>query len=307
LQTYDILLYYGDIGEIGMLLSEKLCYTARNNLDQHITHLRSKESSFYVHYWGATTHHFDNPLHKHSFFEVCYVIDGTGNYTDDGVQYPLTSGVIFCSRPDIWHQIRSETGLYLLFVAFEVIQSECINETVQQFLRLKDKNDIIIDDAHEAPTALIWRALVSQASQNLIHNSLSHLSHALLLSFAQLFKTQKELRQKRPVPSSSALLYQAKLFIQDNLSQPLRLTDVAHYLHISSRHLSRLFSIELGETFSGYIQKVRIGQASNMLKTTKLPIKYIAEETGFSSVHYFTRVFTNEIGKSPAQYRKNTG
>lgn len=37
--------------------------------------------------------------------------------------------------------------------------------------------------------------------------------------------------------SSPKHLYQAKLFILDNLSELLKQEDVANYLHISSRHL----------------------------------------------------------------------
>lgn len=286
-----------------MFLSEKRCFTARTTLDQHVIQLRSNEASFYVHYWGATRHHYDNPLHKHSFFEMCYVVDGEGTYKDNGIEYPLGSGSIFCSRPDIWHQIQSKTGLYLFFVAFELDESESTEETKQQFHRLKHKERFLIHEAHGTPSALIWRALISQASQKLsLQDALSHLSHALLWSFIPLFKAQIEAKQKH-LPQTSTTLYQAKLFIRDNFSQPLRLEDVADYLHISARHLSRLFSIETGETFSKYVQKKRVRQASNLLTTTDLPIKHIAEETGFSSVHYFTRVFTNKTGKSPAQFR----
>ncbi|WP_165886885.1 AraC family transcriptional regulator [Scopulibacillus darangshiensis] len=289
-----------------MNLSENSCYTARTNLDQQITRLRSNRASFNVHYWGATRHHYDNPVHKHSFFEICYVVDGEGTYQDHGIDYPLRSGVIFCSRPDISHQIRSKDGLYLLFVAFEMEESECTEETIQQFHRLKHKETFLIDDAHGTPTALIWRALITQASQKFsLNDGLQHLSHALLWSFVPLFKAHNEVAQKR-LPQTAKTLYQAKLFIRDNLTQPLSLETVADYLHISARHLSRIFSAETGETFKNYVKKERINQASNMLLSTEYPIKYIAEATGFNSVHYFTRVFTRETGKSPALFRKES-
>jgi AraC-like DNA-binding protein len=103
---------------------------------------------------------------------------------------------------------------------------------------------------------------------------------------------------------SGTLLHRAKLFVKDNLAQPLTLEDVAAYLHISPRHLSRLFSIQLGVPYSSFVRQERIRAAAELLATTDRSIKHIAEETGFASVHYFTRVFTAEKGVTPGQFRR---
>jgi transcriptional regulator GlxA family with amidase domain len=85
----------------------------------------------------------------------------------------------------------------------------------------------------------------------------------------------------------------------------LKLEHVANYLHISSRHLSRLFSNELCESFSNYIRKERVREAARLLEMTSIPIKEIADVTGFGSVHSFTRVFTTMMNVSPAKYRND--
>jgi len=100
------------------------------------------------------------------------------------------------------------------------------------------------------------------------------------------------------------LLYQAKLYIRDNLSVPIHSKELANYLHISERHLSRLFARETGASLSDYVRKERVRKAETLLKTSILSIQEIAEETGFSSVHYFTRLFKQATGLSPGQYRK---
>ncbi|AEP89922.1 putative HTH-type transcriptional regulator YfiF [Bacillus subtilis subsp. subtilis str. RO-NN-1] len=98
------------------------------------------------------------------------------------------------------------------------------------------------------------------------------------------------------------MLTEVKLHIKDNLSQPLKLTDVAGHFHISGRHLSRLFAAELGVSYSEFVQNEKINKAAALLKSTNLSIKEIAEEIGFS-VHYFTRVFSAKIGSSPGLFR----
>ncbi|WP_308162241.1 helix-turn-helix transcriptional regulator [Bacillus sp. ISL-18] len=74
-------------------------------------------------------------------------------------------------------------------------------------------------------------------------------------------------------------------------------------MHISGRHLSRIFMSELGVSYSNYILDERIKKAVTLLKKSDLSLKEIAEETGFVSVQYFTRVFTTMMQISPGRFR----
>jgi transcriptional regulator GlxA family with amidase domain len=83
-------------------------------------------------------------------------------------------------------------------------------------------------------------------------NLIPNMAHTLILSFTSMFSeaNQRSRSQEKMFSNSSPThLYQAKLFIRDNLSEPLKLEDVANYLHISSRHLSRLFSNSCAKVF----------------------------------------------------------
>lgn len=285
----------------------ELCQDAESYLNRHVVKLVGTDAVFYVHYWGAVPEHRDNPLHKHSFFEVCYVLDGEGVYLDDGVSYNLQQHTLFCSRPGIWHQIRSRAGLLLLFVAFEIVESESTPESVRRYKEMESSSTFFAAESEKTATTHLWKALLVQAAaaSPFLRGPILHLSHHLLLSFVQAFTADRgESDVERTSRSDTTQLHQAKLFIRDNLSLPLRLHDVASYLHVSVRHVSRLFATEPGQTFTSYIRQERIQQATTMLKTSHLSIKNIAQETGFDTVHYFTRVFTSEIGISPARYRQ---
>lgn len=286
------------------------CKVSEGILNQYAMRPYGEEIAFKVHYWGVNPGHFNNPIHRHSFFEVCYVLSGEGLYKDLEEQYPLKKGTVFLSRPNIHHQILSETGLFLVFVAFEILHEKSKDEAIGVFNQLAKTNKICVSVADDSPTALIWRALVDYTSNcgandfNLIPN----MAHTLILSFTSMFSeaNQRSRSQEKMFSNSSPThLYQAKLFIRDNLSEPLKLEDVANYLHISSRHLSRLFSTELRESFSDYIRRERVREAARLLEMSSIPIKEIADVTGFGSVHYFTRVFTKMMNVSPAMYRND--
>lgn len=288
------------------------CKHSEGLLNQYALGQLGEEIAFKVHYWGVNPNHFNNPIHRHSFFEVCYVLSGEGLYKDLDEQYPLKKGTLFLSRPNIHHQILSETGLFLVFVAFEILQEKSMDDASRMFLQLAKTNRICVNGADDSPTALIWRALVDYTSNGYDDdfNLITNMAQTLILSFSSMFYEANQRRSRNPEKmfsnSSPTHLYQAKLFIRDNLSEPLKLEDVANYLHISGRHLSRLFSNELCESFSTYIRKERVREAARLLEMTSLPIKEIADVTGFGSVHYFTRVFTSMMNVSPAKYRNDS-
>ncbi|NYE05860.1 AraC-like DNA-binding protein/mannose-6-phosphate isomerase-like protein (cupin superfamily) [Bacillus niacini] len=276
-------------------------------LNQHAVYIKGTEGSLYLHYWGGDKTLKSNMLHKHSFFEVCYIVSGTGIYLENGKEYPLSKGTLFISRPHIKHQIISQNDLYILFVAFEPIYAESTDKGQELFQLLSTVEPFLIKDEEDLFIEMMWKMLILQAQQstNFIHDTIISTSGSLIFSLAEHFiKENHNDKDIKNQPLSTTHIHRAKLYIRDNLSQPLRLKDVADNLRISSRHLSRLFTEELGVTFTQYVRNERINLATILLTTTDLSIKSIASETGFDTVHYFTTVFKEIIGVTPGEFNK---
>lgn len=69
--------------------------------------------------------------------------------------------------------------------------------------------------------------------------------------------------------------------------------------------LTALMKEELGCTAIEYLMKYRITVAEKQLEFTSVPIKDIANMTGFKTVQHFSRVFKAQTGTTPAEFRKN--
>jgi YesN/AraC family two-component response regulator len=281
--------------------------SGKTSLNDYVQRLNQNGASFQVHYWGVMPKHYDNQLHKHSFFEVCYVVEGEGTYKDDHRSYTLQQNTLFLSRPEVLHQIKSEKGLSLLYVAFDLIESESSESWIRIMETAKQSTEVILHDKDEMETALLWKSLLIQATKRqneFFEEILSSLAYSLILSILQDFvPALNKSNHKHDPEQHSVLLTQAKLYINDNLSNSLKLTEVAKHLHISGRHLSRIFVSELGVSFSKYVQDERIKKGMVLLKKSNLSLKEIAEETGFMNVQYFTRVFTSMMQISPGKFR----
>ncbi|QGQ94584.1 AraC family transcriptional regulator [Paenibacillus psychroresistens] len=279
---------------------------AAYTLNSFANALNQQAIAFNIHYWGIEPFHLKNPMHKHSFYEICYVIDGQGVYSDDGIQYALDTGTLFCSRPEVWHQISSPKEMYLVYVAFEVDPQQSNKEMLERFNTLYRTQHFFLPHSENTVSALLWTALIKQfeSPDLLVKENIVSIAQALLLSFYTAFTEQEEKLIQLPRGKASVyLLNQAKTFIRDNLIQPLQLDTLAGYLHISGRHLSRLFTEGTGQNYVSFVQSERIKSAANLLKYTNDPIKDISEKVGFNSVHYFTKAFSGKMGQPPGEYR----
>jgi transcriptional regulator GlxA family with amidase domain len=60
-----------------------------------------------------------------------------------------------------------------------------------------------------------------------------------------------------------------------------------------------------GESPNQYHLNLRLNRAKDLLMTTILNINEIADQTGFESVFYFSKLFKKKNGVSPHNFRKN--
>ncbi|MFB7777945.1 GlxA family transcriptional regulator [Streptomyces bauhiniae] len=81
------------------------------------------------------------------------------------------------------------------------------------------------------------------------------------------------------------------------------LTGLATRLHVSTRHLTRLFREELGTTPARYVESIRFDIAKSLLDQGYTATE-AASLAGFPSYESLRRVFARELSISPAAYRR---
>lgn len=92
-------------------------------------------------------------------------------------------------------------------------------------------------------------------------------------------------------------------YIDHHLTEPLSLEAIAESLYTNKYTLCHLFKRKTGMTITAYINSSRIKYASILLRQA-LPIKEIAQLSGFSSQEHFIRVFREHVGMTPGKYSR---
>lgn len=98
-------------------------------------------------------------------------------------------------------------------------------------------------------------------------------------------------------------LEQIREYIRLYYDQPLSQQMIAERFYINSNYLGRLFRRTYHIGIIPYLNKIRIEKAKELLLSSSLSICQIATQTGFQDEKYFSRVFRQNCGLSPRQYR----
>ncbi|MEM1220578.1 MAG: AraC family transcriptional regulator [Bacteroidota bacterium] len=96
----------------------------------------------------------------------------------------------------------------------------------------------------------------------------------------------------------------AKEYMHEHFAGPIQLADVAQAAYLSEFHFLRTFKKCFGQTPYQYLLGLRIERAQELLRTTTMPVRMVAEQSGFTDPQYFNRLFKRKLGQSPRQYRK---
>lgn len=99
------------------------------------------------------------------------------------------------------------------------------------------------------------------------------------------------------------LVSKAKFLLQDSLEKPVDMEILARQLPMGYSSFRKAFKKVTGESPNQYHLNLRLNRAKDLLTTTALNINEVADQTGFDSVFYFSKLFKKKNGISPKYYR----
>lgn len=125
----------------------------------------------------------------------------------------------------------------------------------------------------------------------------------LLNTFSQLMDKEDAQGEEAGGGQRSYLIRRAMKYIKSNYPKNISLSNVADFVEVSRSYLSFLFKQELGVNFSFFLTQTRIEEAKSLLTNTNWKIYEIAENVGFESPYYFSKVFKEVTGLTCKEYR----
>ncbi|MFJ1760056.1 helix-turn-helix domain-containing protein [Amycolatopsis sp. NPDC088138] len=161
------------------------------------------------------------------------------------------------------------------------------------------------------PDALLCRDPTVEAVVRALARAAEARASALYADSAQAFLCMHLLEHHtgrnavKALGRDEARVRKAEQFMHDNLSDAIRLADIAAAVHLSPYHFLRLFREATGETPRRYLERLRLRKATARLERERTSIADIAIACGFGSAQHFAALFRRENGISPSEFRRD--
>jgi len=250
--------------------------------------------------------------HLHTHCEIMYVSEGTLNADVDGVSYEIGENEAIFILP---HQIHSFKSLkynkgYVMFVSplilpkhAELMKTSMLENPV---IKLDSKSKInICNNIVEYLYECFDSKMLNHEGKRYVNGDLvaqSSFGKALVESYVSILLDGAVWKKK----TVSAMGTASKIleYCLAHYKEEMSVYKVAQALEVSEHTVTRVFTGILGCNFRKYINYLRISDVVQKLSETSLPITNIAKECGFDTLRTFNRVFSEEYGCSPSEYRK---
>ena len=106
-------------------------------------------------------------------------------------------------------------------------------------------------------------------------------------------------------PHQDETIIEAQEWLQRHLRQPINLAALAKQLQLSPRTFNRRFKQAVGITAGDYLQRQRLDNARELLRTSNFSVQEVAYASGYLDSSYFCGRFKKAMGQTPLAYRKS--
>ena len=241
--------------------------------------------------------------HSHDYFQMYYCLTGESPIFLGDHDIHLGPNDCLLIHPNQVHEVKplSKGYLRILDTKFyvhdeDLYQSliempELVNISSPVFRRLQEetRNEWASGASYCYEMAtLIFEQLLYLYLREMIRSPVSiPFYHAMEQKMASLTGIEREISN----------------YISENFLDEISLNQLAEDLRYSKNYLCKVFKEATGYTIIEYRNLLRIRKAYDMVRYTNQTLSDISSRCGFSSIHYFSRVFHKYAGISPSQAR----
>ncbi|MGH1518222.1 AraC family transcriptional regulator [Chryseobacterium sp. JK1] len=249
--------------------------------------------------------------HSVSFFELVYIVSGTGTQDINGNTFHYNEGHLFLLIPEDAHRFTFTTKTQLFFIRFNKVFFQ-FHTMTKDFLKRIDQSfsnhtiqGAIIkgEEDHQIIKKLMESLMIAMHSKNFYANELNHLLvQTVLTTVAQNLMKEEILEVNETTDHKVADIIQ---YVHGHIYNPKKLTgeNISKVFGISKTYIGRYFKSNTGKTLNEYVVHYKMGLIENRLQHSDMRISEIADEFGFTDKSHLNRFFKKIKGISPSLFR----
>ena len=255
---------------------------------------------------------------RYRFSQVTFLLEGEGTYTAEGIVYPFRAGEVLFRRPNRTTRIAYRRGAP---VSYAIISFDCGTEVMDAFpaapVRLYGEERATLLDLirtlrrigeplreSEAAMGFALKPDTPPAALEFVGVSLERflLMVGCRLSGIGLLTDESEKSNRHTGQSQTAGA--VRRYLEERVCERIRIATLAETFGLSQTALMKLYKREFGVSIVEDFTRMKMDYAKNRIAHSAQNFTEIAEELGYSSAGYFSRVFRAREGVSPTEYSR---
>lgn len=273
------------------------------------------ESSFIV---KQEVGEFSNPFHFHDGYELTFIIHGRGKFYGGNQVMNFADGDLYFFGPMFPHYFVTEKNAnsnvsmpHSIAIQFQehFLGKELLEKP--EFGKIKK----LLKDVESSCLKIISPNRTSEA----LFHELTQPGIKGVLLLLELLDRLTSLPEKgydvitlREYENSDSNKAFSKLdavyrYVLENFKEEVNSKKAAGLAFLNEAAFCRYFKRQTKDTFSEFVNRVRVTHATSLLSDRNKSVVDICYESGFNNLSYFNRQFKEITNKSPLEYRKSIG
>lgn len=255
------------------------------------------------------------PWHWHSALELFYMESGALTYHTPGGTAVFPAGSAGMVNANVLHmtesQPRQEKNVQLLHIFEPALLAGNHGSTIERRYIAPVTASARIEMLALDPGTPEHRPLIQMIRSAFLLPEKEwgyelRLRDALSQIWLALFRLCRPLLESGPGPSRPAAdkVKTMMAYIHEHYAEKLSITQLDGSAFLSERECYRAFQRHLHMTPAAYLKSYRMQAARRLLADTRMPVTEVGYACGLGSPSYFGRLFREDTGYTPLQYRR---
>lgn len=272
-----------------------------------------------IHYFEYMSN-FSFAGESHDFWEFLYVDKGEVNVTADQTEKLLHKGEVIFHKPGEFHSVTA-TGVSapnLVVVSFsssspimqffngKILSVDALERNLLAEIIVEARNcfSCRLDDPYL--THMTLKIPDALGAGQLLRMHLEHFLLHLIRRYSNPLTSKKEslqmLSKSTKIRSDSEAFQRIVEYLEANLNGHVTIDQICKDNLIGRSQLQKIFREKTNQGVIEYFSGMKIETAKEMIRTNRMNFTQIAEQLGYTSIHYFSRQFKKITGMTPSEY-----
>lgn len=254
------------------------------------------------------------PGESHICWEFLYVEKGKYNVSVDGTLFSLSEGQMIVYAPLSFHIAPEPNEALVNIVSFNS-DSTAMEYFANKVFTLSGKQRQILSQIMSIGEKCFKNRYIDPCVGGMVTREhaeafkLQNLKNQLELLLIDMYEknesTGSKIRNSNYENQSAVVFESITEYLKSNIDKSLNLEDISTNCAISLSQLKKVCQNQCGMSPMSYFISLKMDAAKTMIDDTSLNFTQISEKLGFSTLHYFSKLFKDKVGVTPSEYAKS--